>query len=464
MIDKARDWWRAAVSRGTSPREYDPPGVTIPLSLVRSAQFASWMAYFCLVYFLWLYTLDIARDRAGAMHLTHVGGWVGDLRFWFPYIVGFAVVAIGIPYVAKIAIPVFMSLRWRPDGWAKAWALFIALAVSCVVIAGTFTVQGDTLLERDRESAVAVDTVAQEAAVLQARIDDVQHRLDEMTGSASQYIRTAASMSPEAYDRFVEARRDDWQYERLRSYRATAEEAERLRGEIAALRAQQAAQRVASSVAARVTTERTSWIADTLAWLEGARAMLLSLVMDIVCLIMPWIAMRLEQARSRQLATAGVGPVTDEAHLIEDLRDDEAPTPQPMDPPREVIRDAETGEELIRVNIKKKSYLRRKKGRPQPMETTAGVQEDERGVAKPGTGDERFAVTMQPGNVFGAPEAPEAPPEPEEVIEAPPPPKAPEEIDVEALLGDDDLPVIGDQDKLPNNEGVLIREKEEELA
>jgi hypothetical protein len=53
-----------------------------------------------------------------------------------------------------------------------------------------------------------------------------------------------------------------------------------------------------------------------MAWLEGSRAILLALVMDIVCLIMPWIALRLEQARGLQLARAA-GAV-------------EAPTVEPM--------------------------------------------------------------------------------------------------------------------------------------
>ena len=61
------------------------------------------------------------------------GAWVGDWQFWFPHVIGFAAVAMGIPYVAKIAIPTFVSLRWDADPTAKAWALGIAVAVSIVV-------------------------------------------------------------------------------------------------------------------------------------------------------------------------------------------------------------------------------------------------------------------------------------------------------------------------------------------
>lgn len=326
---KAGVWLRERKERAEAKKaaSVDPVGVTIPLSLVRSAKLAAWMAYFSLVYFLWLYTLDIARDRAASLHLTHVGSWIGEVQFYFPYIVGFAVVAVGIPYVAKISIPTFMSLNWRDNFWPKLWALFIAAAVSVVVIAGTFTVQGDTILERDRASVVAVDQVAQEAAVLTARIADVQHAMDERTQSPSPYVRTAASMSPTAYDRFVAARAGDPQYQRLLSYRAVSEEMVDLNRQMADLRAQQARQTVVSQVQGRVTNTNNGWIAGTLGWLEGARAMLLSLVMDIVCLIMPWIALRLEQARNRQMGMAGGIP--QHPWMLEKPREGERPMVRP---------------------------------------------------------------------------------------------------------------------------------------
>jgi hypothetical protein len=100
-----------------APKEPDPPHVTVSQSLVDSAKLASWIAFFALVWFLWLYTLDIAQDRSEALHITHAGQWVGDIKFWFPHVVGFGAVAIGIPYVAKIAIPVFMALTWRENLW-----------------------------------------------------------------------------------------------------------------------------------------------------------------------------------------------------------------------------------------------------------------------------------------------------------------------------------------------------------
>jgi hypothetical protein len=368
-------------------KEADPPGVTVPAWLVRATKFASWVATFALIYFLWLYTLDVARDRAEALHLTRAGSWAGELFFWFPHIVGFAVVAFGIPYVAKIAIPTFVSLNWRDNFTAKIWSLFIAIAVSLVVISGTFAVQGHTIMERDRDAAVAVEGVQQEAAVLASRIRDKRQELDDMVNNASVYIRTAASMSPEAYDAFVEQRRNDWQYDRLLSYRATSVDAQRLRDEIAALRDQQARQTAVASVTREVVTEQTGWISQTLGWLEGVRAILLSFVMDIVALIMPLIALRLEQARNRQLGlvnspeTSGWAP---EGLRIEDLRAQEPIERNTVKMETQVrATNAETGEE--EVLVKPRPYWRKaKRGKPTPVEVTPEIPPDETGVRTDG--------------------------------------------------------------------------------
>ena len=320
---KAAVWWRERKDKAEERKaaHAEPPGVTIPLSLVRSAKLAAWMAYFSLVYFLWLYTLDIARDRAASLHLTHVGAWIGEIQFYFPYIVGFAIVAIGIPYVAKIAIPTFMSLSWRGNFWPKLWALFIAVAVSLVVIAGTFTVQGDTILERDRDAAVAVENVQQGRAALEAQIESRRQELADMMNNSNAYLAQAASVGAAEWERsyIAQARAtNDPRLPMIERALGAARSADTARAEINTLRQQLAQSQTVASVQETVTTERTGWIADTLGWLEGARAMLLSFVMDIVCLIMPWIALRLEQARNRQVGMAeGIAP---HPWMIQDLR------------------------------------------------------------------------------------------------------------------------------------------------
>lgn len=379
----------------------DPPHVTVPASLVRATNLASWMAYFALVYFLLLYTFDIARDRSASLHVTHFGTWVGDIQIYAPYIIGFLVVAVGIPYVAKIAIPTFTRLSWREAATEKAWALFIAVAVSFVVIAGTFTVQGDTILERDRESVVAVEQTQQAASVLQAQITSKEAELRSMMENRNAYLAQAASVGAVEWQRSYidQTSRSDPQRDRIVRALGAARSADNVRAELATLRERAATQTTTAAVASRVTTASNGWIASTLGWLEGARAMLLSFVMDIVCLIMPLIALRLELKRNQQLGMGDSSGWADDAHRIEDHTADDPLPVQPMKGPREVVRDAETGEELIKITPK--AHWRKKKGKPQRIEADVMAMADETGVPDGGA----RAGSVAPG--FVAPVADE---------------------------------------------------------
>lgn len=376
-------------------KEADPPGVTVPAWLVRATKFASWVATFALIYFLWLYTLDVARDRAEALHLTRAGSWAGELFFWFPHIVGFAVVAFGIPYVAKIAIPTFVSLNWRDNFTAKIWSLFIAIAVSLVVISGTFAVQGHTIMERDRDAAVAVEQVQQGRSVIEAQIESKRQELADMMNNRNAYLAQAASVGAAEWQRsYIDATpANDPQRDRIVRALGAARAADAVRAEIEALRAQLAQAPAVASVTREVVTEQTGWISQTLGWLEGVRAILLSFVMDIVALIMPLIALRLEQARNRQLGlvnspeTSGWAP---EGLRIEDLRAQEPIERNTVKMETQVrATNAETGEE--EVLVKPRPYWRKaKRGKSTPVEVTPEIPPDETGVRT--DGGNRIAV------------------------------------------------------------------------
>lgn len=363
-LDAAMAQLRPSQPVEAAPKKADPPGV-IPESLVKSAKLASWIAFFALVYFLWLYTLDIAADRSASLHLTRAGQWTGDIQFWFPYIFGFAAVAVGIPYVAKIAIPVFMSLDWRANLWPKIWALFIALAVSLVVIAGTFTVQGHSIVEKGREALVAQETQQQGVAALQARRDAIKQRWETLTASSNTTLQAQAARAGVAgWDAYIAAAKQQvaagttspQRLALIERAKGSAIAAEEYQKQMDDLTAQIAAAPTAASAAARVETGGAGWIQSTMDWLEGTRAILLSLVMDIVCLMMPWIALRLEQQRNRQLAMVRGetfvmqnGDVwADETMMIRDMRQEAKVDAAPMDAGYhgDVIYDGNTGEEM----------------------------------------------------------------------------------------------------------------------
>jgi low affinity Fe/Cu permease len=452
MFDKLKAQWAAMrppkPERAPKPeRPADPPGV-IPESLVRSAEIASWLAFAALVYFLWLYTLDIAKDRAAALELENVGPFMGlGLDFWFPYIVGFGIVAIGIPYVAKIAIPVFMSLSWRGQAWPKAWALVIALSVSSVIIAGTFAVQGDALIERDRGSAVAVEEVRQGRAALEARIqartDDLV-RLTAPDDDTPNMQQMAARAGEEAWAERVATAQAQRSSQALSIERALsdARAADRIRADIETLRVELATAPTEAAVSATVESASGSVISGMLAWVETYRAILLSLVMDIVCLMMPWIALRLRQAREAQLAghePPTVEPIADEAHMLSDLRGQE-----PIEP--EV--DAYFEDIAARRSEAARKGWNKRKMRVQTREggafETAGVVE-ERSTQSPS--DERVVREVAPvvvAPVVAAVAEPE--PEPETVVDVV---ELTEEEELLALYGDDAV-------ALPDGEGVMV--------
>jgi hypothetical protein len=179
-----------------------------------------------------------------------------------------------------------------------------------------------------------------------------------------------------------------------------------------------------------------------LAWVETYRAILLSLVMDIVCLMMPWIALRLRQAREAQLAghePPTVEPIADEAHMLSDLRGQE-----PIEP--EV--DAYFEDIAARRSEAARKGWNKRKMRVQTREggafETAGVVE-ERLTESPS--DERVVRAPEAAPVV-APAAVVAPvaaavAEPEPVAELT------EEEELLALYGEDAV-------ALPDGEGVMV--------
>ena len=444
MFDRLKAQW-AAMRPPKPERVSDPPGV-IPESLVRSAEIASWLAFAALVYFLWLYTLDIAKDRAAALELENVGPFMGlGLNFWFPYIVGFGIVAVGIPYVAKIAIPVFMSLSWRGQAWPKAWALVIALSVSSVIIAGTFAVQGDALIERDRGSAVAVEEVRQGRAALEARIQartDDLNRLTAPEDDTPNMQQMAARAGEQAWSERVAVAQAQQSTSALAIERALsdARAADRIRDDIEALRVEMATAPTEAAVSATVEGASGSVVSGMLAWVETYRAILLSLVMDIVCLMMPWIALRLRQARDAQLAgqaPPSVEPITDEGHMIPDLRGEEPVEPE-VDAYFEDIA-AKRSEAARRGWNKRKMRVQTREG---GAFETAGVVE-ERLTESPS--DERVVREVAPAAVVAA----VVEPEPETVVESEPVVELTEEEELLALYGEDAV-------ALPDGEGVMV--------
>lgn len=404
ILDKARVFWREHRERAAdrkAAKRPDPPNVTVPEWLVHSAHALSWIAAGTASFFLLSFCIGIAGDQSNALHITHAGTWIGDIQFYVPLVIGFFAIAIGIPYLAKSVIPIFVALTWREHFWPKFWVLILTVSASFVIIAGSFSVQGGAIIEHGRGAAVAVEGVQQANAVRAARIADIDARLAQMRDRSrnNEYAATAANvgaaaytsgyLSPAAMAASPPERRD-----LVRRALGAAQAADTLETERGQLRAQQASAATVASVEATPTTAGTSWIANAIDFIRGAWALMLSVLNDIVCLLMGWIALRLEQTRNRQMGDRISGSGwADEAHRIEDFSDEAPLTVDPagMRPAKQRFTDADTGEEIERTVVKQHFRERKlKKGKPQKVEIPANVPPDEVGVPT-GTGDERGA-------------------------------------------------------------------------
>lgn len=468
---RGRAAWSWARPRGkvqeTSPR--DPPGI-IPAWLIWQTKAAAWVAVASLVYFLWLFSLDAARDSAEALHVTHAGLWRGNIEFWFPIIVGFTLIAIGIPWLAKILIPAFVSLSFkRPgEGWPKFWLLVLVVMTSSVIIAGTVSVQTDTRLERNRGGAIEEQRAARGRAGLQADLDTTERELnrlcapeDDTPGYQQQACRAGATAWGE---RLAEARaQNDYQAAAIARALSDARQGDRFRAEQARLRRAIAEAPVAAEVQERVVRREDEGVVALVDFVTAWRAVLLAVVMDIAALLLSWIALRLEQARNRQLSEASAG-VLDEGHMIADLRAEPGVVAEPMEAARTF--DAETGDELVRVKGAA-PHFRRKRPRRGEDRTESGVQMDaDPRVARVEV--EAAASEAAPDNGAELTDQPLAPPDASSEAAM----DALDEETIAALAAlqaqpdepppEDDAPALSAPTPLPDNEGTVRELTEEE--
>jgi hypothetical protein len=282
-----------------------------------------------------------------------------------------------------------------------------------------------------------------------------------MMNSRSGYLSQAASVGAAQWqaEYVAKLKPNDPNADRITRALGAAKAADAKREEIKALTLALAAAPTIASVQQRVTSSGTGWIASTIDWLEGARAMLLALVMDIVCLVMPWIALRLEQARKLQMDAAAPQVATvDESHMIPHFVDQV--TPQPMDPPMEAYD--ENGERMV---FKKGHFARKaRKGRSKESDKPVPLSDTDPRVVRDQQPELPITDEQQPA------EPPAVEPEPEQ------PTTHAERVltieEAEALVsagthawdiddsGNRFVRELEAQAKaLPNNEGVMIEER-----
>lgn len=339
ISDRLREARAAMPKRVERP---DPPGVTIPAYIPAQLKALSWLATIGVFYMLWLFSVGAARDAAAALHITHAGTWTGDLLFWFPVVAAYLIIAWVVAWTGKVAVPAFVSLRWTGDEkWPKAWMLVIMIAVSAVIIGGSIVVQTETRFEGNREAAVAVEQVQRGRAAIEAERDAAREELNQALSNTNAYLNQAANVGAAEWERSYVAQAratNDPRLPQIERALGAARRADELRAEIRRLTTEIAQAPTDASVTQRVaTSEADQAMGGFVDWIGAVRAIMLAILQDIACLLLPWIAMRTEQARNRQMATSADIEPADKAHMIPDLRAETEVVPEPMEPIQEAV-------------------------------------------------------------------------------------------------------------------------------
>lgn len=400
MVDEENISWRRRLlglisyAMRSSPRPPDPPNVTVPLWLVRGAMLSKWVAASIAAFFLFCFCAGTTGDQTSSLHFTHVGTWVGDVQWFIPLMFGFGLISIGIPLLAQNVVSVFVALSWRGQFWPKLWALLLMLGVSLAMILTSFSVMSGVIIEHGRPAAVAVEEVQQRRGALTANVDAIQRDIDDIAVPAAErptYQMQACRAGATAWAGRIATAQTQRDYQEPAIARALddARRCDTLRDQRRGAMGAVAASGTIASVMATPASDDTVQIAAVMGTIKLLWPLIASVLNDFICLVVGWLGYHLQLKRNRQLAEANAALPPDD-HMIRDMRDEAPRSPEPMTPAREVVRDGETGEELIK--IKPKEYWRKRKGQKQAVETGPIELPDEVGVPD-GAAENRAGLT-----------------------------------------------------------------------
>lgn len=301
--------------------------------LCRAADFASWVLIVSLMYFLWLYTLEIAGDRAIPLRLGEAGIWTLNAAFYWPLLIGFTLSAIGLPLLTKIGIPIYCELNYKKpgQGWPKFWMLVLIVLTSFVLIAGNLHIINDARLEKNRAGAVKTEQADMARGALEANLASINQDLADITNPAlTTYQAQAAREGAESWAKRVAIAKaqKDYQADAIARAQAAAERGDALRAQRKEAIAALAAAPTKAAAVDRVVKDG-DWATGIADEVDKARSLLFSVVQDIAALLMGWIAYRLWQVRSQKIADHEAAQAKEEDGG--DLRiTDQTQIPQPI--------------------------------------------------------------------------------------------------------------------------------------
>lgn len=278
---------------------------------------------------------------------------------------------------------VWIEIRKHFFGVFQKWITGLGIATAVFMVSGGVVVQQRGTDARTRDEAAAVGTAQAGVAAIDAEIGALTQRWETLcAANLTTYQAQACRSGETAWRERIETARAqrDYQLPGIERALADAREGDRMQARLLELRTSRAQASVQTVEAETTSVRAEGWMAPIVAFIEDLRKPVTSVLGELLAMsafpmaLAAWATRR----RRRDVESSGWAP---EELRIEDLRDEEAIVPQPMKPAREVVTDADTGEELVRVRESKpRDYWRKvKKGKRTKVDVTPQPEPDEAG-------------------------------------------------------------------------------------
>lgn len=330
----------------------------------------------------WYWAILFCIEATGAIdwnYETAFGSSVASESVWnfafsthWPVFVGLICATIPIVMFSMVWLPVQFAMRGT-GRIRRGSVIVVGLLANILVIVSGTVVMNYNRQEQVRADLVVEQTAEANRAMLTANVDDLRAELETLMNHRSTYVATAASVGAEAYERdyVAQARASgDARLPLIERALGAARRADALRAEISAARRAVATAEPAAASTANVTDTVGRELNTFAQYVEVWRPPFIALICTLIGIFGTWwvIAM-LERMNPRDVLRSGWA---DEGHRIEDLRAQSAVVPEPMEPAREKIYDADTGEELVH---RKATWAKKPKRKGKPEQVSMPSEE-----------------------------------------------------------------------------------------
>ena len=406
---RARAWWRERQERiaekkamkrltqGSGGHDSRFFVLTVPIIATILAAVTEW--YWALLFCIEATGhIDYNWDTAFGSEIPFKSVWNFAFSAHLPVLIGLLAATAPIVMISMVWLPTQFTMRGA--GRVRRGSLIAVgiLANILVIISGTVVMNGNRQ-DHVRETLVVEQSAAQGRAAIQAQIDALTEDLNTAMNNRNAYLAQAASVgaiggAAEWERSYVEQARasNDPRLPMLERATGAARAAESAVARRNALRQQLAQAAPEAATAANVQDDVGATMNTLAQHLEVWRPPFVALICTLVGIFGAfWIVAILERVNPLSVLSSGWA---DERHRIEDLRGKDVVDSagrrrdvEPMEPPREVVTDADTGEELIKV--KPREYWRKRvktKGKPTRVDIEPDPVTDEVGVTGYATG------------------------------------------------------------------------------